>query len=63
MITVGPPDGPHVKIPGAYTITEQPDGVYVSMARINQIASPGSSNAARSPMFAADRDDRATVDR
>ena len=68
MITVGPPDGPHVKIPAAYTIavtneapydlrldvtwdpnlgrhtlheltiTEQPDGVYVRMSEINQIA-------------------------
>ena len=68
MITVGPPDGPQVKIPAAYTIdvtgeapydlrldvawdpdlgrhtlheltiTEQPDGVYVRMSQINQIA-------------------------
>jgi hypothetical protein len=68
MINVGPPDGPHVKIPAAYTITvtgeppydlrldvtwdpnlgrhtlheltitELPDGVYVRMSRIGQIA-------------------------
>ena len=67
-ITVGPPDGPRVKIPAAYTITvtgeppydlrldvtwdpnlgrhtlheltitEQPDGVYVRMSQISQIA-------------------------
>jgi hypothetical protein len=67
-VTVGPPDGPHIKIPAAYTITvtdeapydlrldvtwdpnlgrhtlheltitEQPDGVYVRMSEINQIA-------------------------
>jgi hypothetical protein len=68
MITVGPPDGPQVKIPAAYTITvtgeapydlrldvnwdpnlgrhtlheltitEQPDGVYVRMSQMGQIA-------------------------
>ena len=68
MIAVGPPGGPLVKIPAAYTITvageppydlrldvawdpslgrhtlheltitEQPDGVYVRMSRISQIA-------------------------
>jgi hypothetical protein len=67
-ITVGPPDGPQIKIPAAYTITvtdespydlrlyvtwdpnlgrhilheltitEQPDGVYVRMSQISQIA-------------------------
>jgi hypothetical protein len=67
-ITIGPTDGPQVKIPAAYTITvtgeppydlnldvtwdphlgrhtlheltitEQPDGVYVRMSEINQIA-------------------------
>jgi hypothetical protein len=67
-ITVGAPDGPHIKIPAAYTITvtgeapydlrldvtwdanlgrhtlhqltitEQPDGDYVRMSQINQIA-------------------------
>ena len=68
MISVGPPDGPQVKVPAAYTITvtgdppydlrlgvtwdanlgrhtlheltitEQPDGVYVRMSQISQIA-------------------------
>ena len=68
LITIGPADGPQVKIPAAYTITvtgeepydlrldvawdanlgrhtlheltitEQPDGVYVRMSQINQIA-------------------------
>jgi hypothetical protein len=67
-ITIGPTDGPHVKIPAAYTVivtgeppydlrldvtwdpvlgrhtlheltvTEQPDGVYVRMSQIGQIA-------------------------
>ena len=68
MISVGPPEGPQIKVPAAYTIiitddppydlrldvtwdlnlgrhtlheltiTEQPDGVYVRMSRIHQIA-------------------------
>ena len=82
-ITVGPPDGPHVKIPAAYTITvtgeppydlrldvtwdpslgrhtlheltitEQPDGVYVRMSQISQIALAESSSAASSATYSA----------